>query len=195
VTGQSVGRGRALHVELQRAAGGERKAGAQLLGTANGASTLAPAGKTLRIVADNPHIPAGEDAMTVQWVRVTYKPKGGSAQEFHFKGAPLPNSEWQGKWLQPGQRLGVDVDPSKKIARVEVQWSDKPDDVGFDEPGKWATGSLRLDDRPIGVQREHVGSPEWQFFDNLQGPQGKKLEIEASDSPLKIFEVKVYYQA
>ncbi len=161
---------------------------------ASGATTLAPAGRTLKIVAENTHIPASEDAMSVQWVRVTYKPKDAQVQEFHFKGAPLPNSEWKGKWLQPGERLGLDLDPTKKVSRVEVQWSDKPDDVGFDEPGKWATGSLFLDGKPIGVQNEHVGSPEWQFFDNLRGAQGKRLEIAAADSPLKVFEVKVYYQ-
>jgi hypothetical protein len=160
---------------------------------ANGATSLGKAGKTVRVVAENTSIPKDETAMTVQWVRVTYRPKNADVKEFHFKGAALPNQEWKGKWLQPGQTLALDVDPKKKISRVEVQWSDKPDDVEFDKPGKWATGSLFLDGKPIGVQNEHVGSPEWQFFDNLGSPQGKKLEIAAEDSPLKIFEVKVYY--
>ena len=77
---------------------------------------------------------------------------------------------------------------------VEVQWSDKPDDVDYNSPGKWAKGSLLLDGKPLGAQGEHVGSPEWQMFDSLRGAQGGKLEIKAEASALKVFELKVYYE-
>lgn len=161
---------------------------------ASSAGVLAKAERNIRIKAENSHISADEDAMTVQWVRVMYKPSDTDVHSVSFKGAPLPNQEWQGRWVQPGQTLPIDVDPSRKIARVEIQWSDKPDDVGYEQPGKWATGSLRLDGQPIGKQREHVGSPEWQFFDNLGGPKGRKLEIAAESCPLKVFEVRVHYE-
>ncbi|MEW5854341.1 MAG: hypothetical protein AB2A00_36540 [Myxococcota bacterium] len=160
----------------------------------NDAGVLAKAGKTIRIVAENGKIPADENAMTVQWVRVTYKPKNAEVKSFSFKGAPLANREWEGKWVPAGQALAIDVDPTRRISRVEVQWSDKPDDVGYNSPGKWATGSLYLDGKPVGKQREHVGSPEWQFFDNLRGAQGSKLEIKAESCAIKFFEVKVYYE-
>lgn len=156
---------------------------------------LATAGKTVSVKAVNTDIPADETAMTVQWVEIQYKPRDVAMEKHSFRGDPLPNTEWKGNWIQPGQTLAIDVDPTRRISRVEVQWSDKPDDVGYESPGKWATGSLRLDGKPIGAQHEHVGSPEWQVFDNLRGPQGKKLEIAAESCALKVFEVKVYYES
>ncbi|MGA9519965.1 MAG: hypothetical protein WBV82_00795 [Myxococcaceae bacterium] len=161
---------------------------------ADDAGVLAKAGKTVRIVAENGKIPADENAMTVQWVRVTYKPQSAEIKSFNFKGAPLPNQEWEGKWVSAGQTLALDVDPNRKISRVEIQWSDKPDNVGYNEPGKWAEGSVLLDGKPVGKEHEHVGSPEWQFFDNLKGIQGQKLEIRAELCPIKVFEVKVHYE-
>ncbi len=162
---------------------------------ATGQATLAAAGKAIRITAENASIPKDEVAMTVQWVEVSYEPKNVEAAVTSFRGKALGNGEWEGKWIQPGQTIPITVDPNRKINRIEVQWSDKPDDFGYETPGKWAEGSLILDGKPLGKQREHVGSPEWQTFDNLRGAQGAKLEIATAASPLKVFEVKVYYES
>jgi hypothetical protein len=147
---------------------------------------------SIRIVAENQHIPPSEDAMTVQWVKVSYQPTSDAALSVDLRGAPLPNHEWKGHWIQSGGRYALEVDPTWKISRVDVQWSDKPDDVGYEAPGKWARGTLLLDGKVVGNIDEHVGSPEWQTFENTQGVRGGKLEIRASGSPLKILQVKVY---
>lgn len=146
----------------------------------------------LRVVAENQHIPPTEDAMTVQWIKVGYQPTSGAALSVDLRGAPLANTEWEGHWIPNGGSYSLDVDPTWKISRVDVQWSDKPDDVPYNSPGKWARGTLRLDGKIVGTPDEHVGSPEWQTFENTQGVSGGKLEIRASGSPLKIFQVKVY---
>ncbi len=158
-----------------------------------GAGVLAPAGKRVRVVAENTTIPADEQAMTVQWVRVTYKPKNVEESVVSFRGEKLPNQEWKGRWVPTGQSLSIPVDPQKKISRVEVQWSDKPDDVPFDKPGKWAKGTLTLDGKVLGKPGEEVGSPEWQFFEG-GGAQGKSLSLTAQSSPIKVFEVKTFYE-
>ncbi|MBL9038795.1 MAG: hypothetical protein JNG84_09795, partial [Archangium sp.] len=85
---------------------------------ATDSGVLAKAGKTIRIKAENTSIPASETAMTVQWVRVTYKPKNVETKVFNYRGAPLANREWKGKWIQPGQPFTIDVDPNRKVARV-----------------------------------------------------------------------------
>lgn len=154
---------------------------------------LATAGKTIRVKAENTSIPASETAMTVQWVRVTYKPKNVETKVFNYRGAPLANREWKGKWIQPGQPFTIDVDPNRKVARVEIQWSDKPDDVSYDGAGKWAQGTVKLGNQVLGNPGEHVGSPEWQTFEG-RGLKGGKLEISTSGSPLKVFEVRVMYE-
>lgn len=154
---------------------------------------LAKAGKTIRIAAVNEHIPADETAMTVQWVRITYKPKNVDVVTTSFRGESLPNTEWKGKWIAAGESFSIPTDPARKVSRVEIHWSDKPDDVGYNDPGKWALGTVSLDGATLGNAREHVGSPEWQGFEG-RGAMGKALTIRADASPLKLFEVKVYYE-
>jgi hypothetical protein len=160
---------------------------------ASDTGSLGAAGRTVRIRAQNDHLGAGEDAMTVQWVRVNYKPKDVETKTFSFRGRALPNQEWEGQWIRQGQPFTINVDPTRKVSRVEVQWSDKPDTVGFDEPGRWARGTVTLDGQTLGNPGEHVGSPEWQTFEG-RGVKGGKLQISAADSDLKIFEVRVLYE-
>ncbi|MCA2979182.1 MAG: hypothetical protein INH41_10660 [Myxococcaceae bacterium] len=155
--------------------------------------SLGPVGRTVRIRAQNDHVDAGEDAMTVQWVRVNYKPRNVETKTFSFRGRALPNQEWEGRWVRQGQPFTIDIDPTRKVSRVEVQWSDKPDDVGYDAPGRWARGTVTLDGQTLGNPGEHVGSPEWQSFEG-RGVKGGKLQISAADSDLKVFEVRVLYE-
>jgi hypothetical protein len=161
---------------------------------------VVPEGSTdsrLRIVAQNQSIDPAEEAMTVQWVTASYRPKNVDTEEKDLRDQPvttLPNSEWKAPWIQPGQTLDIPVDPTRKIARVEIQWSDKPDDTPFESPGKWATGSLMLDGQVLGNPHEHVGSPEWQTFENPTGLSGGKLTVRAEACPLKVFKVRIDYQ-
>jgi hypothetical protein len=151
-----------------------------------------PERHSIRVVAENSHIGPNETAMTVQWIKATYQPATAADLQLDLRGEALPNHEWKGHWVAQGQRFNLAVDPTWKIKRVDVQWSDKPDDVGYEAPGRWARGTVLLDGQPVGTPREHVASPEWQTFENTQGRTGGKLEILADDSPLKIFQIKIY---
>ncbi len=159
----------------------------------NDPGSLGPAGAAIRIVAESKKIPSTERAMTVQWVKVTYKPKDTEVKTQSFKGEALPNGEWKGKWINTGERIALNLEPGRAVDRVEIHWSDKPDDYGYETPGKWAVGTLQIDGKTVGTAREHVGSPAWQFFEG-NGMKGNKLELLAQDSPIKLFEVNVHYK-